>query len=314
MEASIYHSPLPFEFGKRPKTGRGSAIAHHGEILQGVFERPDGLCRGLVSLICNLFKSEATFYPDSSGVVNVDPVWRIKARTAAQLTLSALDAEKIGGHLQISSNVPTAWGLGSSTSDVTASIRAVAGAVGVRLARENIAKLAVEAEQASDPLMFGNRAVLFGHRSGFIIEDFGGPLPHIEVVGFNTDMTTNGINTANFTPARYSWREIEEFRSLMGLMRQAIRTQNVSLIGRVASVSASINQRHLPTPRFGRLEKLIEEVGASGVQVAHSGTVVGLLFDPQDTGKEQRVECAQALVAEMGFGPIWRFRTGSEIR
>ena len=297
---------------KAPRVRRGSAVAHHGEILQGVFEEPDGrLRRGLVSLICKLFKSEAVFHPDSSGVVRVVPEWRVKARQAAQLTLLYLGRGEVGGRLQIRSNVPTAWGLGSSTSDVTAAIRAVASALGANLLAESIAVLAVKAELASDPLMFGNRAVLFGHKGGTVIEDFRGSLPQMEALGFNTDPTQNGIDTLKFPPAHYTWHEIETFRPLLGLMRKAVYTQDPKLVGLVASASARINQRHLPTRRFQDLEKLVEKVGALGIQVAHSGTVAGLLFDPADASIEQRIECARALIAEMGYGPIWRFRAGS---
>src|SRR5262249_12428278 len=144
--------------------------------------------------------------------------------------------------------------LGSSTSDVTATIRAVAKALDVRLSREVIAHLAVKAETASDPIMFGSRAVLFDHRGGGIIEDFGGQLPALEVVGFNTDPTGAGIDTLNFPPARYRWNEIEAFRPLVGLMRRAVHAQNARLVGRAASASARINQRFLPTPHFDRLE------------------------------------------------------------
>ena len=262
-------------------------------------------------MICKLFKSEAVFHPDSSGVVRVDPEWRVKARQAAQLTLLYLGRGEVGGRLQIRSNVPTAWGLGSSTSDVTASIRAVASALSVNLLAESIAALAVKAELASDPLMFGNRAVLFGHKGGTIIEDFRGPLPQMEALGFNTDPTQNGIDTLKFPPARYTWQEIEKFRPLVGLMRKAVYTQDPRLVGRVATASARINQKYLPTRRFEDLERLVERVGALGIQVAHSGTVVGLLFDPADASIEQRIECARALIAEMGFGPIWRFRAGT---
>src|SRR5215208_299360 len=135
-------------------TGHGRTIAHHGEILQGVFEEPCGrIRRGLVSLLCSMFNSEAFFRPDTTGVVSVDPVWRIKAKRAAEVTLVALGAKAIGGSLRVRSNVPTAWGLGSSTSDVTSTIRAVAEAMRMKLTGEAIAKLAICAEAASDPLM-----------------------------------------------------------------------------------------------------------------------------------------------------------------
>src|SRR6185295_10062531 len=103
-----------------------------------------------------------------------------------------------------------------------------------------IADLAVRAEIASDPLMFGDRVVLFAHREGHIIEDLGDCLPPLEVVGFNTDPHGNGINTLAYKPARYSWWDIEAFRAIIGLMRRAVQTQSSQLVGRVASASARI--------------------------------------------------------------------------
>src|ERR1700724_4004075 len=54
------------------EVSHGSSIAHHGEILQGVFEAPDGrLHRALVTLPCRLLHSTATFRPLSGGVLAV---------------------------------------------------------------------------------------------------------------------------------------------------------------------------------------------------------------------------------------------------
>lgn len=306
-------SPLSLGPDIGPRVGRGSAIAHHGEILQGVFQEPGGrLRRGLVSLRCGLFGSEATFEPASNGAVHVGPPWKIKARQAVQLTLASLDAADMGGYLHIRSNIAPGWGLGSSTSDVTAAIRAVARALNVKLSREVIAKLAVKSEIASDPIMYGDRAVLFAHREGMVIEDLGGALPPLRVVGCNTDPTGAGINTLRYAPARYTWWEIEAFRPLLGLLRQAVHTQNARLVGQVASASARLNQQFLPKPRFDRLEQLAETVGALGLQVAHSGTVIGWLFDPADLCVQERIQETQARLAEMGFDPVWEFCTQHE--
>jgi uncharacterized protein involved in propanediol utilization len=301
------------EPGSGVKVGYGFATAHHGEILQGVLAEPDGhLRRGLVSLMCAGLKSEATFVPAPNEVVSVTPGWKVKARRAAELTLECCNTSCRGGHLEIKSSIPPSWGFGSSTSDVTAAIYAVADALGVRIPKSIIANLAVKAEIASDSLMYGERAVLFAHREGVVIEDFGGSLPPLEVVGFNTDPTGGGVDTTSFIPASYSWWEIEAFRPLIGLMRQAISNQDPELVGRIASASARINQRHLPKPHFYRLEKLTEEVGGLGIQVAHSGTVVGLLFDPRDADLQSRIETARVLLAEIGINSVWRFRTSNE--
>lgn len=291
------------------RQGRGSAVAHHGEILQGVFEVPAGrLCRALVTLRAEVFWSEASFTPDTTGVVVAEEAWRRKATRAVELTLALAGAAASGGgRLRLRSNIPPGWGLGSSTCDVTAAIRAAGQALGLRLSAEVVAALAVKAETASDSIMFDQRALLFAQRRGVLLEDLGGALPNLEVLGFNTD--PDGVDTLSFPPARYDWREIEAFRPLLGLLRQAVRRQEPELCGRVASASARINQRFLPKRHFERLDRLVESVGALGLQVAHSGTVVGLLFRPDDDAKEDRIAAARAAVADLGFSEVWRFQT-----
>lgn len=292
--------------------GYGAATAHHGELFQGILECGErGVRRGLVSLPCSIFKSEATFILDSSGVVSVFPEWKVKAHRAAELTLNAGRQARLGGVLKILSDIPIAWGLGSSTSDVTAAILAVSDALGEEIESEAIARLAVQAETASDSIMFmfNRHAVLFAQREGEVIEDFGGFLPTLEVLGFNTDPSGLGIDTLSFPEARYSLWEIEAFRPLLGLLRRAIDTQNPYLLGQVASASAEINQSHLPKPHYNLIKLIAEQVQALGLQVAHSGTVVGLLFDPCDSRTDSQIKFARTLLAEIGFKESWRFKT-----
>jgi uncharacterized protein involved in propanediol utilization len=302
--------------GAYPKEAYGNANFHHGEILQGVYVDENGrIHRGLISLICDVMGSQATFQPSLDNTLQVNPVWKVRAKRAAELTLAHLNIQHRGGLLMVKSQIPLGWGLGSSTSDVTATIRAVANAFGRRLHGNCIAELAVRAETASDPLMFGDRVILFAHREGHIIEDLGDCLPPLEIVGFNTDPHGNGIDTLAYKPARYNWWDIEAFRAMIGLMRRAVQAQAGHLVGRVASASARINQRHLPKPYFDKLERLADDMGAVGLQVAHSGTVAGFLFNPRDTDTPQRIECSKAMLAEMGFSLTCSFKTkGSYVR
>lgn len=155
--------------------------------------------------------------------------------------------------------------------------------------------------------MVDERTLLFAHREGTIIEEFDAHAPDFEVLGFNTDMTQVGIDTLSFPLAQYSRSEIERFHQLIGLFRRAIDTQDLQLMGEVASESAQINQRYLPKPHFDRLNIIVKSVGAVGFQVAHSGTVAGLIFDAKDVEKDSRIQQAQALIAEIGISKTWRF-------
>lgn len=292
------------------KPGYGIAMAHHGELLQGVFEGADGrLKRVLVSIPCGIFKSEVRFIPNGSDVVEVEPKWKIKSRRAVNLALESLGKSGCGGRVQIRSNIPVGWGLGSSTSDVTAAIRATANALNERMTPSKIATLAVRAETACDATMFGERMVLFAQREGVVVEDFRRSLPTLEVLGFNTSSNGNGIDTIGFPPARYSWWEIEAFRPMVGLLRRAVHQRSPQLLGQVASASATINQQYLPQPHFESLKEISAEVGAVGFQVAHTGTIAGLLFDPSDPLKEKRIEQAQTLLETIGIKHMWIFQT-----
>jgi uncharacterized protein involved in propanediol utilization len=171
-----------------------------------------------------------------------------------------------------------------------------------------VAELAAKAEQAPAPIMFEHRAVLLADRDGIVIEELSGHLPQLDVLGFNTDLTGNGTNILDFPPAAYSWREIESFRPLIGLLRHAVYKQDSKLVGHVASASARINQRYFPKCHFDRFERLVEQVGALGLQVAHSGPIVGMLFDSHGSGKEEQIQFARAYIAELGFTTTWHFQ------
>jgi uncharacterized protein involved in propanediol utilization len=290
--------------------GHGEAYAHHGEILQGVFYSTDGtLEQGLVTLPCPLFRTRASFRPLPSGPLRVEPCNRLRARTAARLTLDALGRTGWGGAVRIEGDVPLAWGCGSSTMDVLAVIRAVADAFGVTLEPEWLARLAVAAETASDSLMYApERAVLFAQRRGSKLLDLGGPLPAARVLGFNTDREDGGVETLELPPCAYTWWELEAFGPLLGLLRRAVEHGDPELLGRVATVSTGINQRHRPKPLVPHLLRLAESAGAVGLQVAHSGTVAGLLFAPGGDAAG-RIERARDGLRRLGVARSWEFST-----
>lgn len=282
-------------------------MAHHGELLQGMFMGPGAFpMRGLVTLPCQLYSSEAEFVPSDAGNVTVVPEWKWKARYAAELTLTHIGAEGTGGELTLSSSIPIGWGMGSSTSDVIAAIRATADGRGITLPTEAVARLAVAAETASDSIMFGDEALLFAQRDALVIEDFGTVFPTFEVLGFAAGA---GVDTLSFKPAEYDDRDIRRFEELRLLLREGMKDHDPALVGYVATASSRINQRFLPKPEFDRVLSLADASGAVGVQVAHSGSVVGLLFDGDDSGVETRLEKAGAALADLGFGPTWRFST-----
>jgi uncharacterized protein involved in propanediol utilization len=264
-----------------------------------------------VTIPCELYWSTAEFAPEPGGALTVAPHWRCKALRAAELTLRELEpilGESLGGALSVYSDVPLGRGFGSSTSDVLASIRAVADAFEIQLPRESVARLAVAAETASDSLMYDRSAVLFAHREGELIEDFGARLPAMHVLGFGTGLP---VETVGFLPARYTPRELDRFDELRTLLRSAVRNRDVALVGEIATVSTRINQSHLPIPRLEQVCAIAAEAGAAGVHTAHSGDIAGLLFDEADPDLAFRLKLAGKLLRAIDYDEQWDFATES---
>ncbi|MYV51415.1 kinase [Streptomyces sp. SID3212] len=297
------------------RVGVASAPVHHGEILQGVFTGDGGLTRGLVTLPCTIHATRATFIPAPGAEVTVTPDWKGKARRAAELAVRAVtpaDAGPVGGHLELTGDVPLCRGFGSSTSDVLAAIWAVKDAFTSPLPPQDVARIAVRAETASDSLMFEESTVLFAQREGTVIEDFGYRMPPMRVLGFGArpENDGRGVDTLAFAPARYDQEEIGLFTRLQTMLREAIQMKDVALLGSVATASTEINQRHLPIPKLDLIRNVARDSGALGVQAAHSGDIAGLLFDRDDPEVEERTGLAQRLLQALGIHEQWNYTTG----
>ena len=63
-------------------------------------------------------------------------------------------------------------------------------------------------------------------------------------------------------------------------MKAGLRRGNLADIGYGATLSARVHQRILYKPQLETVIGLAREVEALGVNVAHSGTVIGVLLDP----------------------------------
>ncbi|MFD0266202.1 GHMP kinase [Streptomyces sp. NPDC127106] len=267
---------------------------------------PDGrLRRGLTTLPCRLFTSEATVdLDDSASELTVTPTWKTKALRAALLTAAELGLPSLRGVLTVTSSIEVSLGFGSSTSDVTASIRAVLNAFGGELEHGRIARLAVAAESAADPLMF-DEMVLFAHREGQLIESFGTTLPPIAVLGF--PLGIGPVDTLSLPRARYDAQEIRHFDELRVHLRCGALAGDLATIGRVATQSARLNQRFLPVPLFDDLMGVARRTGAAGLQIAHSGSIGGILFDPASPEHAHAAVRTEKELSAIGIDDCWYY-------
>ncbi|MFE0583171.1 GHMP kinase [Streptomyces sp. NPDC058874] len=286
--------------------GAGHAPCHHGEILQGVFLDAAGRrCAGLVTLPMGGPGSRAAFTrrpgtpPERLGVRPGD---RTKAARAAALAVEECSRRcgepPCGGELRLSGDIPVGLGMGSSTSDVIAAVRAVADSYGMRLPAAAVARLAVRAELACDPLMLDTRPVLFAQREGRVLEVLGHRLPPLVVVGCALGGGAP-VDTLSLPARALDDHDVRAFERLRVLLRRAVATGDAALLGRVATASARRGQRLLRHPEFDALVGIAGRLEAVGVQIAHSGAVAGLLLDAAAPGLRHRIRgCVRALESD----------------
>lgn len=294
--------------GAAAEVGRASTGAHHGEVLQGAFRDADGnLVTGLVSLPLRSLGSTASFVPGPYPLV-VHPAWKVKALRAARATLDRLGHDR-GGSLRVGGGLPVGRGFGSSTADVVSAIRAVAAALRQPISADCTARIAVAAEGASDGVMFGHRAVLFASREGRVLHDLEGPLPAVELLGFEDG---DRIDTLALPPPRYSTQELGRFEALRGRVQEAVRGASPALLAEVATESARINQQHRPKAAFDLVTEVARTTAALGVQTAHTGSLLAVLYDPADPDLERRITHATCLLRQRGITRLRRFRATAE--
>ena len=310
-------APGVMNASERPKISAtgiavGRAGRHHGEILQGLWWQPSEARADPIPCLVTLpvpgTGTEAHFRLTPGRRIVVHPTNRVKAARAARLALDALDATASGGLLHLNSSIPIGLGMGSSTSDVLATLRAVCDACGAQADATLLAQLAVRAEAAADPLMFDS-AVLFAQREGHILEDWGRWFPDFLLLSIDTEPRSGGHDTLGL-PVPNGAAMRDEYTGLVQQARAAFQARDADAVAAAATRSAELNQRIVPLRGFEDLRMLAATSGALGLQISHSGTVAGLLFDPLIVRHTLKPLLTQLRARQMA--PLGIFRTGCD--
>ena len=210
---------------------------------------------------------------DGAGCVE-GPADAPKARRAVALTLEFLGGRHLDARLNLESSLPRAKGMASSTADVAAAIGATAAVLGTGIDPQQQAKLAL-AVKPSDGVMLPGIA-LFDHRDGRMAQSLGKP-PAMRVLAleFGDEIDTQAFNAVDRRAELRS--HATQFREALDLITAGLAGGDARLIGGGATLSSLANQAVLPKPQLDSVLSLGRAAGAVGVNVAHSGTVLGLL-------------------------------------
>ncbi len=201
-----------------------------------------------------------------------------KAGLAMRKTLEYLGRADLGGNLVIRNSLPRSKGMASSTADIAGAISATCLALGEQITPREVAEIALSIEPTDGSLFPG--VVIFDHRQGRVFQALGMPPPiDIIVLDFEGKVDTIAFNRdKRISLMQMLEPQVAEARELV---LRGIAASDPALIGQGATISARANQQILFKPELERVLSLAREVGAWGVNVAHSGTAIGVLLDPQ---------------------------------
>ena len=232
-----------------------------GELVQGV-------CHGTPFLLtCPVPIFSTAVVSDEPGFSRLPP----KAAQAVNLTLSYLHCSSFPYHLQLVSSIPRGKGMASSSADVAAVIQAVACACGRTLSEQDVGHLAARVDPTDG--VFARGLSLIQYRRGNIIRSYE-PVPPMNVAILDTGGT---VDTQTF---HHQWDKTMPYHTAPAVAALSLldKEPTEEQIGEAATMSALAHQNILPKPALPQLIQACREMGALGVNAAHSGTVCGVLF------------------------------------
>ena len=278
MASSTDKSPEDSDEGEEVTRLLGSATVRApgvcGELAQGVIEGIHFLVTCPVDFYSRV---KVDIYADGPGVEAPEDC--DKAAAAVRRTLFHLKNAKVRAKLTINNPIPRGKGMASSSADLAAAIAATGLALGEEISPYQIAQIALSIEPTDGIMIPG--VALFDHRAGIIRESLGPP-PPMEIVALDLGGTVDTVQF-NMVDRFQRWQSVDkQTGEALRLLRRGIEEQDPALVGRGASISAEASQTVLAKPRLSEVKEFAESVGAVGVNVGHSGTIMGVLLDARE--------------------------------
>lgn len=178
--------------------------------------------------------------------------------------------------IELESSIPVGKGLASSTADIAAAAVATARCLGEYLDESALASLCVRIEPTDSTLF--QRLTLFDHLNARTqLPCAGAPAFELLVLEGREVLLTEDYHRLdkhatlqkNADALDCAWHKLQ-----LGCVKQDCR-----LIGEAATLSALCSEQILAKPMFNQLRGLVEKLDLYGLNVAHSGNVVGLMLN-----------------------------------
>lgn len=250
-----------------------------GELVQGVIDDMPFL----VTCPINRFaRAEAAIA--ASGTIN--PA-KTKAQNALMKTRVKLGIEE-NIKVNLYSELLEGKGMSSSSADIAAVCYATARSCNKVIKDNEVAQIAADIEPTDG--VFCRGIVKFNHINGKILKYLGEP-PPVKIIIFDCGGSVDTIlfNQRNELPVLNRQKE-KIVRKAFSLVEYGIEYNDVKALGQGCTLSALANQDILYKPQLEEIWSIAQSYGAVGINIAHSGTLIGVIF-PIDSEKDKLNSC-----------------------
>ncbi|EQF22832.1 GHMP kinase family protein [Clostridioides difficile CD160] len=249
----------------------GICPASCGEFVQGIIDDEEYLCSYAIDMYSKVYIEEK--------LVDIN-LGRYKSRLAIEkvfekFNLPKKDTKNIS--LNIDSKIPIGKGMASSTADIGATIKATLSLIDKDLSSEEICKLAAEIEPTDS--IFIDKNSIFNPLNGTVIKYLGN-ISNAKVIILEPNKVLDTMKIRlrkDYNTLKIENREI--IKKSFTLLEEGLKNDNLSLVGEACTLSSLANENIEKKEYLNEIIKIAEKCGAYGVNIAHSGTVIGILID-----------------------------------
>ena len=249
----------------------GICPASCGEFVQGILDREEYLSSYAIDMfsVANLEEKQEN--------INLGPKKSRKAieKVFERFNIPLRECKNIS--LNINSNIPIGKGMASSTADIGATIKATLSILNKDLGNEEISLIASEIEPTDSILLYKNS--IFNPVNGQV-KKYLSNLNNGRVIILEPDeiLETSIIRSnPNYLDIKLENKAI--INKSFDLLEEGLREQDLKLIGKACTLSSLANENIHKKPYLNEIIEISNKMGAYGVNIAHSGTVIGILID-----------------------------------
>lgn len=179
--------------------------------------------------------------------------------------------------IHIESDIPISKGMASSTADIGATIKATLNLIGKDLNEYDISKLATRIEPTDS--IFIRENTIFNPLDASIKKKLGViDTGKVLILEPNEKLSTRYIRRKdNYQKLKKQNKYIIEYA--FKLLEQGIQNKDLNLIGQACNISSVANENIHKKKYLSEIMDISKEYGACGVNIAHSGTVIGILLE-----------------------------------